>query len=232
MQTDVMEDYLKVIYRLEREEGAPVGTSAIADALDVTAPTATRMLEKLADEELIEREKYSGVELTEHGRRIALETVRHHRLLEAYLVEHLDYEWEEVHDEAERLEHHISESFEERIADLLGHPPVDPHGEPIPGVDLEPPADADTRPLSSCESGERIVVATVRDRDEETLQYLADSGIVPGREVTVTDVTPVDVYVLEHEGGTQHLSAAVAESVYVETPAEESDAVPEEVPGL
>ncbi|ACV12194.1 iron (metal) dependent repressor, DtxR family [Halorhabdus utahensis DSM 12940] len=232
MQTDVMEDYLKVIYRLEREEGAPVGTSAIADALDVTAPTATRMLEKLADEELIEREKYSGVELTEHGRRIALETVRHHRLLEAYLVEHLDYEWGEVHDEAERLEHHISESFEERIADLLGHPPVDPHGEPIPGVDLEPPADADTRPLSSCESGERIVVATVRDRDEETLQYLADSGIVPGRKVTVTDVTPVDVYVLEHEEGTQHLSAAVAESVYVETPAEESDAVPEEVPGL
>ncbi|WEL22532.1 metal-dependent transcriptional regulator [Halorhabdus sp. BNX81] len=232
MQTDVMEDYLKVIYRLEREDGTPVGTSAIADALDVTAPTATRMLEKLADEELIEREKYSGVELTEHGRAIALETVRHHRLLEAYLVEHLGYEWEEVHDEAERLEHHISESFEERIADLLGHPPVDPHGEPIPGVDLEPPAAADTRPLSACEAGETVVVATVRDRDEETLQYLAESGIVPGREVAVTDVTPVDVYVLEHDEGTQHLSAAVAESVYVETPPAEGESVPEEVPGL
>lgn len=227
-----MEDYLKEIYRLEREEGAPVGTSAVADALDVTAPTATRMLEKLAEEGLIEREKYSGVELTEHGRAIALETVRHHRLLEAYLVEHLGYQWEAVHDEADCLEHHISESFEERIADLLGHPPVDPHGEPIPGVDLEPPGDADTCPLAACEPGETVVVATVRDRDEETLQYLADSGIVPGREVTVADVTPVDVYVLEHEAGTEHLSAAVAESVYVEAPATESDAVPEEVPGL
>ncbi|CCQ33774.1 metal-dependent transcriptional regulator [Halorhabdus tiamatea] len=232
MQTDVMEDYLKAVYRLEREEGPPVGTSAIADALDVTPPTATRMLEKLAEEALIEREKYSGVELTDHGRAIALETVRHHRLLEAYLVEHLGYEWEEVHDEADCLEHHISESFEERIADLLGHPPVDPHGEPIPGVDLEPPGDADTRPLAACEPGETVVVATVRDRDEETLQYLAESGIVPGREVTVTEVTPVDVYVLEHEAGTEHLSAAVAESVYVEAPATADGSVSEEVPGL
>ncbi|WP_135667680.1 metal-dependent transcriptional regulator [Halorhabdus rudnickae] len=232
MDTAVMEDYLKVIYELERERMPPVGTSAIADALGVTAPTATRMLEKLAEEDLLEREKYSGVELTEHGRAIALETIRHHRLLEAYLVEHLDYEWEEVHDEAERLEHHISEDFEERIARALDHPPVDPHGEPIPSADLEAPVEEDVEPLSTHEAGEAVVVASVRERDTETLQYLEAEGIVPGRELTITEITPVGTYVLECECDTRQLPETTADCIYVRSAAARSDAGTEEVPGL
>jgi DtxR family Mn-dependent transcriptional regulator len=232
MDTAVMEDYLKVIYELERECGPPVGTSVVADALEVTAPTATRMLEKLAEEELLEREKYSGVELTEHGRAIALETIRHHRLLEAYLVEHLGYEWEEVHDEAERLEHHISEDFEERIAKELDHPPVDPHGEPIPSADLEAPVETDVDPLSTHEAGDTVVVASVRERDAETLRYLEAEGIVPGRELTITEITPVGTYVLECECDTRQLPESTAERIYVRSAASGEDAATEEVPGL
>lgn len=227
-----MEDYLKVIYELERERGPPVGTSTVADALDVTAPTATRMLEKLDDEGLLEREKYSGVELTDHGRTIALETIRHHRLLEAYLVEHLDYEWEEVHDEAERLEHHISEDFEARIAEQLDHPPVDPHGEPIPSADLEAPTEADGEPLSTHGEGETVIVASVRERDAETLRYLDEEGIVPGRELTITEVTPVGTYVLECECTTRQLPESTAERIYVQAATTREGASTEEVPGL
>ena len=232
MDTAVMEDYLKVIYELERERGPPVGTSAIAEALDVTAPTATRMLEKLGEEELLEREKYSGVELTDHGRTIALETIRHHRLLEAYLVEHLDYEWGEVHDEAERLEHHISEDFEERIASVLDHPPVDPHGEPIPNADLEAPIEEDVEPLSGCTAGETVVVASVREREEDTLQYLEAEGIVPGQELTVAEITPVGTYVLECETDSRQLPESTAERIYVRSATADGHAPSEEVPGL
>lgn len=227
-----MEDYLKEIYRLQREEGAPVGTSAIAQALDVKPPTVTRMLEKLAERDLIDREKYRGVELTEHGRTMALETIRHHRLLEAYLVEHLEYEWSEVHDEAECLEHHISESFERRIADALDNPPVDPHGEPIPGDDLEEPASPGSHPLTTCDPGEHVVIARVRDRDEQTLEYLAECGIVPGREATLASISPVDVYELETDEGTQHLPEEIAECVFVRHPSSRGEETTEEVPGV
>ncbi|QGN05877.1 metal-dependent transcriptional regulator [Halorhabdus sp. CBA1104] len=232
MDTAVMEDYLKTIYECEREDGPPVGTSAIADVLSVTAPTATRMLEKLAEEDLIEREKYSGVELTDHGRAIAIETIRHHRLLEAYLVEHLDYEWEEVHDEAERLEHHISEDFEERIAQELDHPPVDPHGEPIPNADLEAPAETDVDPLSACREGDTVVVASVRERDAETLRYLEAEGIVPGRELTIADITPVGTYILECACDSRQLPESTAERIYVRSAGAGEDALGEEVPRL
>ncbi|MFB6202678.1 MAG: metal-dependent transcriptional regulator, partial [Halorhabdus sp.] len=154
------------------------------------------------------------------------------RLLEAYLVEHLDYEWEEVHDEAERLEHHISEDFEERIAQVLDHPPVDPHGEPIPNRDLETPREADTEPLAARTEGETVVIASVRERDSETLQYLQDEGIVPGQTLTITEITPVGTYVLERESDVRQLPESTAECIYVHTAATESDANPEEVPGL
>ncbi len=227
-----MEDYLKVIYELERDRGPPVGTSAIADALGVTPPTATRMLEKLAEQALLEREKYSGVELTEHGRAIAIETIRHHRLLEAYLVEHLGYEWEEVHDEAERLEHHISEDFEERIASELDHPPVDPHGEPIPNADLEPPVEEGVKPLSAHEERDTVVVASVRERDVETLRYLEAEGIVPGRELDIVEITPVGTYVLECECDSRQLPESTAERIYVRSASTGEEAATKEVPGL
>jgi len=122
-----MEDYLKAIYEISQREGEPVSTSAIAEYLDVTPPTATSMMEKLAERSLVDREKYSGVELTPEGETVALEGLRHHRLIETYLAEHLDYDWAEVHDEADRLEHHISEAFERRVAEKLDDPEVDPH---------------------------------------------------------------------------------------------------------
>src|SRR6056297_1761018 len=159
MLSDVMEDYLKAIYTLQEGSEDPVATSDIADELDVTPPTVTSMVEKLEERGLVEREKYKGVELTTEGETVALEVLRHHRLLETYLTEHLDYSWSEVHEEADALEHHISEEFEERVADVLGDPEVDPHGDPIPSADLTPPGDDDTTPLSEYAEGESVVVA-------------------------------------------------------------------------
>ena len=186
-----MEDYLKAIYTLQKDDdGGPVATSSLADELDVTPPTVTSMVEKLEDRGLVDREKYKGVELSEEGETVALEVVRHHRLLEAYLTEHLDYSWSEVHEEADTLEHHISEEFERRVADVLGDPEVDPHGDPIPSADLTPPEGDDTTALTDHDEGDTVAVARVSDRDEEELRYLADAGIAPGTELEVVDVAP------------------------------------------
>ena len=214
MLSDVMEDYLKAIYVLQSEQGPPVSTSAIAEYLDKTSPSVTDMLGKLEDRGLVEREPYQGAELTAEGEAVALEVVRHHRLLEAFLADRLDYDWSEVHDEADALEHHISEEFERRVAAKLGDPDVDPHGDPIPGVDLEPVED-DTTPLSAHEMGDRVVVARVRDRDEGELAYLAEAGIEPGVALDLVDVTPIGVYVVAHADGERHLPANVAETIRV-----------------
>ena len=184
-----MEDYLKAIYVLQTEEGPPVATSAIAEYLGKTPPTVTSMVEKLADRGLVAREKYKGVELTDEGRTVALEVIRHHRLLEAFLTEQLDYDWSEVHDEADVLEHHISEVLERRIAEALGNPEVDPHGDPIPTASLEPIEEADER-LSEVAVGERVVVARVPHRNQEELDYLTAAGLTPGTTVEVVDVAP------------------------------------------
>src|SRR6056297_1239939 len=166
MLSDVMEDYLKAIYALQQDEEGPVATSAIAEYLDVTPPTVTSMIEKLEDRGLVEREKYKGVELTPEGETVALEVIRHHRLLESYLAEHLDYSWSEVHDEADALEHHISEEFERRVAEVLGNPTVDPHGDPIPTADLAPIDREEADTLSDHGVGDRVVVTRVSDREE------------------------------------------------------------------
>jgi Mn-dependent transcriptional regulator len=215
MLSDVMEDYLKTIYILESESGPPVSTSAIATRLGKTPPTVTSMVETLADRGMVSREKYKGVELTPDGERVALEVLRHHRLLEAYLAERLDYSWEEVHDEADTLEHHISEEFERRVAETLDDPRVDPHGDPIPGSDLRPPGEDTTVPLSACEPGDRVIIARVSDRDEEDLAYLADAGITPGTTVGVTAVAPFGMVTLEVEEAAQSLPESVAESIRV-----------------
>jgi DtxR family Mn-dependent transcriptional regulator len=214
MLSDVMEDYLKVVYELQAESGPPVSTSAIAETTGKTPPTVTSALETLADRGLVVREKYKGVELTPEGERVALEVLRHHRLLEAYLAEALDYDWSEVHDEADALEHHISEEFERRVAAKLGDPEVDPHGDPIPGADLEPIED-DTTPLAAHEAGDRVTVARVRDRDESELAYLAEAGIEPGVVLDLREVTPLGVYVVAHADGERHLPANVAETIRV-----------------
>ncbi|MFB6302993.1 MAG: metal-dependent transcriptional regulator [Haloferacaceae archaeon] len=210
----VTEDYLKTIYKLQRTEGAPVSTSDIADRLDRSGASVTSMLDKLAERGLVEREKYKGAELTAEGETVALEVIRHHRLLEAYLTEHLDYSWSEVHDEAERLEHHISEEFERRVAEVLGHPTSDPHGDPIPGEDLSPPED-DTSPLLDHGEGTSVTVARVADRDEAELEYLADAGITPGTHLDVTDVAPFGMVTVRTDDGEQSLPEDVAESIRV-----------------
>jgi DtxR family Mn-dependent transcriptional regulator len=213
MLSDVMEDYLKAIYQLERERGAPVQTSKIAEYLDVTSPTVTSMMEKLAERGLVTREKYKGVELTGEGQTVAVEIIRHHRLLESFLVEQLDYEWTDVHEEADILEHHISEEFEERIAETLDDPAVDPHGDPIPGRTLEPPGDDDTEPLSAFEVGTRVVVARVRDKNESELEYLSTAGIVPGQDLEIVEKAPIGMLTVAHSEGEQHLPEAVAETI-------------------
>jgi DtxR family Mn-dependent transcriptional regulator len=190
MLSEVMEDYLKAIYVLQREDGPPVSTSQIADYLDVTPPTVSSMVEKLEERGLLEREKYTGVELTDEGETVALEVIRHHRLIEAYLAEHLDYDWSEVHEEADQLEHHISEAFERRVADALDDPEVDPHGAPIPGEDLSPPAPVDATRLDETAAGDRVVVERVPEEDEDVLSYLQESGLMPGEFLTVEEVAP------------------------------------------
>jgi DtxR family Mn-dependent transcriptional regulator len=215
MLSDVMEDYLKAIYVLQSERGPPVSTSAIAEYLDKTPPSVTDMLGKLEDRGLVEREPYQGAELTAEGEAVALEVVRHHRLLEAFLADRLDYDWSEVHDEADALEHHISEEFERRVAEALGNPAVDPHGDPIPGADLEPVDEGSGPRLSDHAEGDRVVVARVSDRDEAELDYLADAGITPGTELEVVDVAPFGMVTVTTPTGEQSLPAEIARSIRV-----------------
>jgi DtxR family Mn-dependent transcriptional regulator len=215
MLSDVMEDYLKAIYMLQTEEGPPVSTSAIAEYVDKTPPTVTSMLSKLEERGLVEREKYKGVELTAEGETVALEVIRHHRLLEAYLAEHLDYDWSDVHAEADALEHHISEEFERRVAERLGDPTVDPHGDPIPSADLEPVEADDSVGLSALSAGEEGVVVRVSDRDDAELEYLAEAGLTPGTPFTVTDVAPFGMVTVTVEGREQSLPENVATSIRV-----------------
>ncbi|WP_435160555.1 metal-dependent transcriptional regulator [Halorubrum sp. SY-15] len=216
MLSDVMEDYLKAVYVLQAEEGPPVSTSTIAEYLDKSSPSVTDMIGKLADRGLLDREPYQGVELTAEGEAVALEVVRHHRLIEAFLADQLDYDWSDVHDEADALEHHISEEFERRVADALDDPEVDPHGDPIPGADLEPIPESGGRRLVDHPAGDRLVVTRVSDRDEAELDYLADAGITPGTTVEVVDVAPFGMVTVQTPAGEQSLPAAVARSIRVE----------------
>ena len=223
-----MEDYLKAIYRLEREDEPPVATSTIADTLDVTPPTATSMVEKLADRELVEREKYKGVQLTPEGETVALEVIRHHRLLETFLTEELGYDWSEVHEEAEILEHHISEEFERRVAAALDDPEVDPHGDPIPSDTLDPIDDIPASALADHDEGTRLLVARVRDRDPEELTYLDESGIRPGVELVVEEVAPIGMVTVRLDSGeTVSLPDHIADAIQVRSPEDADEEVSE-----
>ena len=211
-----MEDYLKVVYELQRAEGAPVSTSAVAEALGVTAPTATSALETLEESGFVEREKYAGATLTPEGETVALEVVRHHRLLETYLAEQLGYNWSEVHDEADRLEHHISEDFEARVAEVLGDPQVDPHGDPIPRTSLEPVEDPVGETLATHAVGDDLVVGQVRDRDPDELAYLEDVGITPGTRLTLVEVAPIGMYTVALDDDSKvSLPESIAEAIRV-----------------
>lgn len=178
-----VQDYLKAIYEI-REEHDRVSTNALADKLGVTAASVTGMLKKLADLKLVNYEQYKGVRLSVAGEKMALEIIRHHRLLELYLHEAMGYEIDKVHDEAERMEHAISEEFEERMSTLLGDPSHDPHGDPIPtkGGDV---AERSRLALSDIEPGRAVVIERVRDRDADVLREIAAAGLLPRRSVAV-----------------------------------------------
>jgi DtxR family Mn-dependent transcriptional regulator len=194
------EDYLKAIYVLEHEERTRVSTSAVAERLGVSAPAATTMLKRLAAEGLVRRERYRDVELTAAGRRAAVEVLRHHRLLEQYLSQRLGVAIDELHDEAEQLEHALSENLEARIDRDLGFPTHDPHGDPIPGADLAV-ADAPLRTLAELGAGERGIIRRVPDRDRELLRYLSSVGLLPGETVRVLSLEPSGGPLLVEAGG-------------------------------
>jgi len=184
-----IEDYVKTIYSLALEE-SPVSTSRIAVARSVKPASATSMIQRLARLHLVNYEKHYGVTLTESGEKLALEVIRHHRLLELYLMEALGFEWDEVHEQADILEHVISEKLEERIAAALNYPEFDPHGDPIPALDGTMTV-IDTTALSDMIAGERARVARIPDdSNSELLRYLAGLGLVPGAMVTIVEVAP------------------------------------------
>ncbi len=194
-----IEDYLKAIYDLGETN---VKTQELATMLSVSAASVSGMLKKLFKLKLIDYEKYRGVSLTPSGRKIALETLRHHRLIETYLAEALGYPWHEVHDEAERLEHVISEDFEARIAEALGHPAFDPHGDPIPQLDGTLP-ESSARPLTDFEIGQRAKITRITNQQREVLRYLADEGLVPGEIVVLMARAPFDGPVTLERAGTR-----------------------------
>lgn len=183
MLSPVQEDYLKHIFLMEEEEKR-AGTRDLSVRLNVQPASVTSMLKKLADLHLIVHEPYRGAKLTPTGRRIALEIIRHHRLIELFLVEALGYGWEEVHEEAERLEHVISELFEERIADFLGHPEVDPHGDPIPTSELELPEHEKNVPLLELNEGDQAVIQRVKTQDRDLLNFFSRLNLTIGTPIT------------------------------------------------
>jgi DtxR family Mn-dependent transcriptional regulator len=197
------------------ERDGRVTTNAIAERLGVSPASVTAMVKKLAKLGLVEHTPYHGVALTDSGTLMALEVVRHHRLLELYLMEALGLPWDQVHEEAERLEHHLSDELEARIDAALGHPTRDPHGDPIPSAELEL-ASIDDRPLTDLEDGCEAIVKRVPDNDPELLRYLAELGVVPDESVVVLERAPFDGPVTVEVGGQRHvLSPRLAERILV-----------------
>ncbi len=213
--TPVVENYLKTIYALGREANQ-VKTTALAERMGVKPSSVTAMLKTLSELGLARYTPYHGVELTPAGEKVALEVIRHHRLVELYLVEALGYGWDEVHEEAEELEHVISEKLEARIAARLGQPTVDPHGDPIPALDGSIEVGA-TLSLADVDVGEGARIARVIDQDAERLRYISGLGLVPGTEVEVTGKAPFDGPISVLLGDTAHvLDRRLARMILVE----------------
>ena len=217
MQTQAVEDYLKAIYELQAE-GGKVSTTELSERLRVAPASVTGMVKKLATMKLVVHEPYQGVELTPTGEKIALEVVRHHRLVESYLAESLGVSWDKVHEEADRWEHVLSEEMEDLMDDKLGHPTTDPHGAPIPARDGSMPK-SELRRLSELEPGEAAVIAEVSDHDAELLRYLGDLGLFPRVEVRVLSSAPFEGPVTIKTKRDEHaLGREVAGHILVQPP--------------
>jgi DtxR family transcriptional regulator, Mn-dependent transcriptional regulator len=212
--TAAVQDYAKAIYTLQSREGA-ASTTELATLLEVRPASVSGMLRKLSELGLVEHEPYRGVRLTERGRRVALEVIRHHRLVELFLVESLGMTWDEVHDEAEVLEHALSEELEELIAAKLGNPTVDPHGDPIPSRELEL-AETSGPALAELEPGETATFERISDAEPEMLRFLGERGIVPGAQLELVERQPFDGPLFVRAGGETHvLGATLARAMRV-----------------
>jgi DtxR family transcriptional regulator, Mn-dependent transcriptional regulator len=212
--SEAIEDFLKAVYLLQQDRER-VQTSVLAETLGITAPSTTEMAKKLARANLVEHEPYRGIRLTTGGKRVALEIIRNHRLLELFLVQALGYTWDEVHEEAERLEHAISERLAQRMAEYLGHPRFDPHGDPIPSPDggVE---QRELTPLSEWPLNEIGKVARLRDQAPDMLRYLAGKGLIIGAIVEVLHTDPFEgPLTLRVNGEEQVIGANVAQYVFV-----------------
>jgi DtxR family Mn-dependent transcriptional regulator len=217
MSTAAIEDYAKAIYALqERAEDGAVSTTALAARLGVTPGSVSAMLKRLDADDLVTHEPYRGVRLTEKGRRVALEVIRHHRLIELFLSEVLDMPWDRVHDEAEVLEHFISEDLEALIAAKLGNPTADPHGDPIPTVDLVLPVRTG-RPLQDLDAGTSGTFVRVSDADPEMLRWLAERCVRPGDRLEVIDKQPFGGPLTVRVGDAVHvLGGGIAAAMRIE----------------
>jgi DtxR family Mn-dependent transcriptional regulator len=215
VNSEAIEDYAKAIYSLGARTGKPVSTTALAERLGVSPGSVTAMVKRMGEMKLVRYEPYHGVSLTAAGERVALEVIRHHRLLETFLSETLGVPWDRVHNEAEVLEHYISEDLERRIADKLGNPELDPHGDPIPTPELAIATDRTTA-LARLDIGDVAAFARVSDSDPEMLRYLADRGIRPGARLRVVEVQPFGGPVFVEVDGRRHaLGGELAEKMRV-----------------
>ncbi len=218
MLSQAVQDYLKEIYKLQkgRNPVPSVHTSTISEVMNVAAASVTNMVKKLAEIKLVRHTPYQGVELTPAGEAIALEIIRHHRLLELYLADALGYRWDEVDAEADRLEHVISEEFEDRIDKVLGYPTIDPHGAPIPTKDGDIKQGNDQL-LSRIKAGQTVTILQVSDQSSEMLRYMASLGLRPGVEVKVKERAPFNgpLLVRVDQESEHFLGLEVADHIYV-----------------
>jgi len=207
-------DYVKAIWEVAGSEAA--STKEVADRLSIAPASVTNMFTRLRERGLVEYERYRGASLTQAGRAEALRLVRRHRLIETFLTQQLGYSWEDVHDEAERLEHAVSDEFTDRLAELLGYPERDPHGDLIPAKDGTIPLE-DAFPLSTSMEGTRVEVVRIGNEVPEYLSYLGERGLMPGRTIVVKEVRALDgvVTVEDEEGNTHSLGSSLAGAIFV-----------------
>lgn len=215
MLSQAAEDYLKSIYKLQ-EKGGKVSTGVLAEFLDVKPASVTGMIKKLESMKLIKYERYQGVTLTNAGKAIALEVIRHHRLLELYLFKALGMPWDGVHDEAEKLEHVISEEMEARMDAYLGYPTADPHGSPIPDKNGVVPK-TESIPMTSLQEGQSCVVAEVNDSDSALLRHLGSFNLYPGTRFRVIEVAPFEgPFTIDVAGQQAVIGREVAKHIFVD----------------
>lgn len=223
MPSPSVEDYIKAIYKAHAEHGN-VATQDLAGRLSVSAPAVSKMLRKLSELRLISHTPYQGIKLTRAGEKMALEIIRHHRLIELYLVQAMGYSWDSVHEEAERLEHHISEAFEDRIDQLLGHPATCPHGDPIP-TRAGTIARTSNRSLAHQRSPAQLMVRRVSDEDADLLRHFEALGIIPGTAIEFVKQEPFEGPLILNVGGKLvQLTPHAAKQIFVDLAPARADA--------